>query len=262
MPGSANWTHNYGNISNTAKSDDKLVKLPLGLLWFGGNSNEDVLPRHGHGPAEQVIGGRLFIEGIDCLSARDVYTGRVLWKNEFYNLWTFGVYYNASYKEDPTSTSYNQWHMPGANIRGTNFIATRDKVYILLSSRCYVLDSTDGHTLDVFSLPVKEEDKRKDWAYLGVYKDLLIGGNGFVPYSNLVHIKKEESSDRTNYDHSASQSLVVLDRHTGEVIWQFEDTKHGLLHNSIIAGDDKLFFLDKVPPYLEDKLKAKRRNSS
>ena len=81
LPGAGEWTHNYGNIANTAKSDDKLVKLPLGLLWFGGNSNLDVLPRHGHGPTEQVIGGRLFIEGIDCLSARDVYTGNELYRN-------------------------------------------------------------------------------------------------------------------------------------------------------------------------------------
>ena len=50
LPGSASWTHQYGNIANTLKSDDHRVKLPLGILWFGGSSNMDVLPRHGHGP--------------------------------------------------------------------------------------------------------------------------------------------------------------------------------------------------------------------
>ena len=50
LPGSSTWTHIYGNLANTIKSDDQLVKLPLGLLWFGGSSNMDVLPRHGHGP--------------------------------------------------------------------------------------------------------------------------------------------------------------------------------------------------------------------
>ncbi len=47
LPGSSDWTHQYGNIANTIKSDDRLVKLPLGVLWFGGNSNADILPRHG-----------------------------------------------------------------------------------------------------------------------------------------------------------------------------------------------------------------------
>ena len=49
LKGSSDWTHNYGNIANTVKSDDEIVKAPLGILWFGGNSNLDVLPRHGHG---------------------------------------------------------------------------------------------------------------------------------------------------------------------------------------------------------------------
>ncbi len=58
LPGSAPWTHLLGDVAQTGKSNDRRVRLPLGLLWFGGPSNLDVLPRHGHGPPEQVIGGR------------------------------------------------------------------------------------------------------------------------------------------------------------------------------------------------------------
>ena len=86
LQGASPWTHNYGDIANTVKSDDQLVKAPLGILWFGGNSNMDVLPSHGHGPGEQVIDGRLIIQGINSISARDVYTGRVLWRHESENL--------------------------------------------------------------------------------------------------------------------------------------------------------------------------------
>ena len=32
LPGSADWTHQYGDIANTAKSDDRLVRPSLGLL--------------------------------------------------------------------------------------------------------------------------------------------------------------------------------------------------------------------------------------
>ena len=49
LPGAADWTHQYGNVSNTSKSEDRLVRAPLGLLWFGGNTHADTLPRHGHG---------------------------------------------------------------------------------------------------------------------------------------------------------------------------------------------------------------------
>ena len=115
LAGSDNWTHQYGDITNTVKSDDDLVKMPLGVLWFGGNSNLDVLPRHGHGPPEQVINGRLIIEGMESISARDVYTGRVLWKTDLDSLETFKMYYNETYKNTPLVASYNQRHIPGAN---------------------------------------------------------------------------------------------------------------------------------------------------
>ena len=77
LTGAADWTHQYGDVSNTVKSNDSRVQLPLGVLWFGGSSNLDVLPRHGHGPPEQVVAGRLYVQGMNSLSCRDVYTGRV-----------------------------------------------------------------------------------------------------------------------------------------------------------------------------------------
>ncbi|MCH8924056.1 MAG: PQQ-binding-like beta-propeller repeat protein, partial [Planctomycetes bacterium] len=130
LPGAASWTHQYGDVANSVKSNDTRVKLPLGILWFGGSSHMDVLPRHGHGPSEQVIGGRLIIEGLDSLSARDVYTGRVLWRRRIENLGTFGAYYNETFKDTPLSTAYNQRHFAGANARGTNYIATAEAVYV------------------------------------------------------------------------------------------------------------------------------------
>ncbi|MEK7997046.1 MAG: methyltransferase domain-containing protein, partial [Planctomycetota bacterium] len=45
LPGSADWTHLYADASNTVVSKDTLVKAPLGLLWFGGSVNFNVLPR-------------------------------------------------------------------------------------------------------------------------------------------------------------------------------------------------------------------------
>jgi hypothetical protein len=36
LPGSADWTHEYGDPANTLMSRDELVKAPLGVLWFGG----------------------------------------------------------------------------------------------------------------------------------------------------------------------------------------------------------------------------------
>jgi len=257
LAGAGVWTHTYGDIANTAKSDDDLVRLPLGLLWFGGNSNLDVLPRHGHGPPEQVVGGRLFIEGMDCLSARDVYTGRVIWKTELLDLETYNVYYDKTYKDAPTDTRYNQVHLPGANIRGTNFVATLDRVYVLQGADCIVLDAATGDRIDTFRLPpVDPGAERKvypEWGYIGVSGDYLIGGTGFVAFSDLVMNKKEEYSIWEDFDTSASKGIVVMNRMTGETLWK-RDAAFGFLHNGTAAGNGRLYCLDKLPPHIEGQL--------
>lgn len=261
LPGSAPWTHQYGNLANTIKSDDRLVKLPLGLLWFGGSSNMDVLPRHGHGPPEQVIGGRLFVQGMTSLSARDVYTGRVLWKAELPRLGNFGVYYDETYKDTPLSTAYNQVHIPGANARGTNFVAAEDRVYILQGPECHVLDAATGKTLGVFTLggrkatAAAQTDPRTDWAYIGVYENLLIGGDGFASYGETPKTRDKKSAWRfQDYERVASRAIVVLDRLSGQEIWRLP-ARFGFLHNGIAVGDGTMFLLDKAPPYIEQKLR-------
>ncbi|MCH8924431.1 MAG: class I SAM-dependent methyltransferase, partial [Planctomycetes bacterium] len=89
LPDAGVWTHQYGDATNSVVSKDKRVKAPLGVLWFGGPSNDRVLPRHGHGPSPQVVGGRLFIEGADMLRCVDVYTGRLWWERNFPGLGKF-----------------------------------------------------------------------------------------------------------------------------------------------------------------------------
>ncbi len=65
LPGAGQWTHQYGDVGNTVMSSETLVRAPMGLLWFGGPSNEKILPRHGTGPTPSVVGGRVVNEGPD-----------------------------------------------------------------------------------------------------------------------------------------------------------------------------------------------------
>ena len=298
LEGAADWTHQYGDVQNTVKSDDSRVKLPLGILWFGGNSNHDVLPRHAHGPSEQVVGGRMFIEGINSLSARDVYTGRVMWKRDFQDLGTFGIYYDETYKETPLDTAYNQVHIPGANARGTNYIATDKEIYVAIDNECHVLDPNTGKTSEIITLP-RPADARgvpPSWGYIGVYENLLLAGDGYALYTDLYGLKdkeeekkekdeketkkKEEEPDKPKKkkkrrrgnlpnkkrhdkpieELSASRGLIAFDRKTGEKLWEV-DARFSFIHNGIVAGNGKVFCLDKLPKSIEEKLKRRGKDN-
>ena len=259
LPGAADWNHAYGDIANTVKSNDQRVKLPLGLLWFGGNSNLDILPRHGHGPSEQVVGGRLFIEGMNCLSARDVYTGRVLWKRDFEDLGTINIYHDDTYADTPLSTAYNQVHIPGANARGTNYVATEEGVYLVVGSRCLLLDAATGQTLRQFELPAQADGQPPLWAFVGVYENLLLAGTGFGNYSQRLGYQYTPEGKRGvawSPEYNGSLGLLAFDRKSGAILWRVDAT-HSFLHNGIVAGGGRIYCLDKLPQRVEDQYRRR-----
>ena len=156
LPGAGVWTHQYGDASQSGMSRDKRVKAPFGVLWFGGPSNDDVLPRHGHGPAPQVAGVRHYIEGPDLLRCVDVYTGRVWWEREFPGL---GAYYN------------NTAHHPGAGEIGSNYVSLPDAVFLVYGQELLALDAATGETIRSFRLPGSDSPH---WGFIAIDGDTLI----------------------------------------------------------------------------------------
>jgi len=200
------------------------------------------------------------------LSARDVYTGRVLWKTDFEDLGIFGIYFDATYTNTPLSTAYNQKHIPGANARGANFVATAEEVYLVVSNACRVLDARNGQVLRTIELPARAgEDTSPEWGYLGIYEDVLLGGAGFAHYTQRMGLWPTNSLSSTNrrpaiVDLSASRGLVAFSRHTGRPLWRVE-ARHSFLHNGIVAGGGRVYCLDKLPKSTEDKLKRRGRTA-
>jgi outer membrane protein assembly factor BamB len=201
LPGAGNWTHEHADAANTRVSPDEIVKAPLGLLWFGGSSNQGVLPRHGHGPQPQVVDGRLFIEGVDMLRAVDIYTGRVLWESAFPGL---GKLYNVL----P--------HSPGANATGTNFISASEAIYVVHDKACVRLDPATGARLGEFRLPKPPGAKATpSWGYINVAGDFLIAGADPL----VVDPKIEAMPLQLQlWDSDKRQKLFTLEGH-GDSVW-------------------------------------------
>ncbi len=232
LPGAGQWTHENGDAANSVVSQDDLVRAPLSMLWFGnGPPNDEVLPRHGHGPAPQVAGGRLFIEGHNMLRAVDVYTGRLLWQRQ---LSDFGEFFDET------------GHQPGAGETGSNYVSLADSVYALDGPRILRLNAETGETITEFAVP-DDSETAQNWGYLAAWKDLLVataapvatGADGYSPRRHA----------------SASRQLLVLDRKSGHVLWT-RSAKYSFRHNNIAVGSDKLFCIDGLS---EDKQASLRR---
>jgi outer membrane protein assembly factor BamB len=225
LRGAADWTHQYADAARSVVSADRRVRLPLGLLWFGGPSNDDVLPRHGHGPSPQVAGGRLVIEGRHMLRAIDIYTGRLLWQRELPDL---GAFYDFTD------------HRPGAGMIGSNYVTLADSVYAVFDREILRLDAASGETLSRFALPAGEGDKSPRFGYLGVHGDCLVATADPV----AVGTEGFEADQRFA---SAGRILVVMDRHTGEVLWS-RRARYNFRHNNIALAAGKVFCIDGLSP--------------
>lgn len=255
LPGAANWTHEHADAANTRVSKDHLVKAPLGVLWFGGPSNDGILPRHGHGPQPQVIDGRAIIEGVDLVRALDIYTGRLLWETKIPGV---GAFYN------------NLSHQPGANSAGSNFVSTADGIYVVADKKCLRLDPATGVIAAEFTLPkLPGMTETPRWGYINVVGEYLIGGadplldpkklpkppldpregddkdpsGGPLKSSSLTKVLSLVKNFNDNM--SASRHLVVMNRHTGKMLWS-RSAFFAFRHNAICAGGGRLYAIDRL----------------
>jgi len=210
LAGSADWTHEYGDPSNTLMSRDDLVKPPLGVLWFGGpaSSGDLFYNRHWWGPSMAVINGRMFIQGPGKMTAVDVYTGRILWQQAL-------KYAEENYNPGRRGNNFEN------KITGFHFLAVKDSIYLVQGKECLRLDPQSGKELARFKLP-KPDDA---WGRIRVQGDILLA-TAFRKEGMLGNLPKE---------------LVAMDRMTGEVLW----TKEANLSFPFVAiGKDRVFTFD------------------
>ncbi|MCA9187343.1 MAG: PQQ-binding-like beta-propeller repeat protein, partial [Planctomycetales bacterium] len=201
LPGSANWTHEYGDPANSLMSQDDLVMSPLGLLWYGGPSSDGSLffDRHDWPPSATIIDGRMFIQGPDTFAAIDVYTGRVLWKIPL-----------------PAGTSPGRRSNWGSH--GYHFVAESDGIYLTFPERCYWLSPETGNISREFTV-----DDPDQWGRIRVVGDTIV-----APLFREVGSPAE----------FVPAKLVALNRHTGEKLWQV-DSEAGF--PLVAIGNNKVF---------------------
>ncbi len=267
LPGAGEWTHQFGNAAGTVCSEDRRVRGPLELLWFG-----EPGPMKGvkGSMSPLCIGGRLFI-GVAPVQAYDAYNGVKLWET---------------------------------TIRDTGLMAaTSDSVYVTRrkTDRCERLDAATGELRTTLKLPSSGDSGQPGWwGYLAVDGDRLLAttlsafqldpadnalGPGFAGLGIMKRIRQAEGrvtlhSSRhwlirqmdslmkeidegpgnnlpperlARYKErmlrllagTSSRSLHALDRKTGRSLWEYAPPSGGYIcHSAIAAGDGTVFLVE------------------
>lgn len=238
LAGAGKWTHQYADSANSGVAWDSLTRAPLGLLWYGGGyNNHNALPRHQNGPVPHVVGGRLIILGPDTISARDVYTGRELWIRDLPGV---GHAFTSLEHEELLAAGEHPYfpNQPGANYVGSNYVSVEDAIYVGYQGGCLKLDPKTGETVAEFRVPGREggEDGEMSWGFV-VHEDILVTG------ADPQIFDDRPIGDEESWNATSSERLAVMDRHSGELLWQI-DAKIGFRHNAIIAAAGKIFLID------------------
>jgi hypothetical protein len=144
------------------------------------------------------------------------------------------------------------------------------------------LDPATGKKLSEFQLPpVNGNQDPPRWGYLNVCEDYLIGGADplYDPSLKLKAPVKAVNDDDAkkpgetgsstltqlkgfdNDNLSASRHLVVLDRHSGKVLWS-APARSGFRHNAICAGGGRLYAIDRLSGSEVNRLKRRGETPS
>ncbi len=152
LDGAGHWTHQYADSGNTTCSDDRLIKAPLGLLWYGEPGPTRMVNRHASAAAPLAVHNRLFVQGEHVIMAYDIYNGLHLWDREIPGVARTGL-----------------------KLECGNLAATGDRLYVAVGARCLELDQATGKTVRTFRLPPTKDRMARRWGYVATRDGLLFG---------------------------------------------------------------------------------------
>ena len=155
LNGAGTWNHQYGEAGNTACGDDRLVRGPIGLLWYGEPGPGRMPSRHASAAAPLAFGGRMFVQGENVIWAYDAYNGVLLWERQIPGAIRLGLKTGCS-----------------------NFAGDGKSVFVAVGSKCLRLDAATGKTLKTYVSPPARNGARRNWDYLARAGGLLYGSGG------------------------------------------------------------------------------------
>ena len=220
LPGTGEWTHQYGGTDNAACSQDDVVQGEMGVLWWGRPGARPMPDRGNRNPPPVSANGRLYIQGNRTLFGVDAYNGAILWAKQIPNM--------------------RRANMPRD---GSNMVATDDHLYVAMGDRCVVFDGQSGDRLKDFSIPEPERDQDYHWGYVARQGNQLVGSS-VQRGAHYLGDKGEwyDSGEQKDVARVTSANIFSIDTYTGDQQWVYNQ---GVVINSTITiADGRIYFIE------------------
>lgn len=228
--GADDWTHEAGGPENAFASSDRLVKWPLGLLWYSGDIDRYFTPathfQHERNPYPLVSDGRMFLITGHYLHAVDIYTGMYLWKTEMpHTPWIETYYFDTRYYGRATERHCALAHdlfyaVTGEKINAYDTASGELRVEIAVPAQFHAAVAETQKTLD-YSAQGHRGTIRPvpPWSEVRLHGDLLLAVFG--------------------------KHLAAMDRHSGDLRWSRESTRQTTAY---AVGGETLYGVDYDMP--------------
>jgi len=215
LPGAGDWTHQYGNPSNTAVSQDHRLSGDLGVLWYGDPGPGDMVNRHEGAVGPLAMHGALFVQGENTIKAYDAYNGVHLWTHENPEALRTGVFQNEN---------------PG------NLAAGEGCLFHFLGDKCLQLDAATGKVVAEHRLPPPLDAGNHQWGYIAIQDGLLFGT------ATVREGIAQQARRRGKATVDSTDAIFAIDIATGKPAWQYQGKT--ISHHTIAIAPDKVCFID------------------
>lgn len=216
LPGSAGWTHQYGNPGNTSTVQDDRIRGGIQVLWYGDPGPSTMLNRHEGAVGPVSAAGRLFVQGDKSVMAYDAFNGQFLWEQYNPKALRTGVFNN---------------YEPG------NLVASDESLFVVVEDKCLHLDASSGRPIRTYEIPAKNSDGTHQWGYVAYADGRLYGTCTERKMIAAEARRRGRAAEADNTD-----VVFAFDTTTGALLWEYQG--QSISHTTIAIDGDHLYFVD------------------
>ena len=227
LAGAGEWTHLYGNASNTACSGDALVRGTFTPQWFGLPGPQGMIDRHHRTASPLCKSGMLYVPGNEKMYGVDAYNGTVRWETAVPGSRRIGVLRDCG-----------------------PMCAVDEGIFIAAGKTCSLFSAANGQPIRQFKVPASKEKAVYEWGFVAAEDGLLFGSR--VPEGG---IRREHSRqaiiEGTYWDFRplvASASIFAFAQNMPNLKWHYVPADRVILNPTITLGGGRIYFVELKKP--------------